>query len=81
MELTIVVSISFLSAFRPDVAKSRDPYSMWTGFVCGHAHAPSVAHATDVVIQAVSRYRNSGRGSKDHFFLAFFHTNYYEQLK
>ena len=53
-----------LSAARPDVAiaKSRDPYSMWTGAVvpvpsgsvCGHAHTPSIAHATDVVIQVVS---------------------------
>ena len=47
--------VVFRVVSRPDVAKSRDPYSMWTGSVCGHAHAPSVAHATDVVIQVVSR--------------------------
>ena len=33
---------------RPDVVQSQDPYSLWTGSVCGRAHAPSVAHATDV---------------------------------
>ena len=41
--------VGFRVVRRPDVAKSRDPYSLWTGSVCGHAHA------TDVVIQVVSR--------------------------
>ena len=69
---TDVVFRVVISADRPDVAKSRDPYSLWTACVvpvpalfnlwpcaihapsvCGHA--PSVAHAADVVIQVVRK--------------------------
>ena len=65
--------VGFRVASRPVVAKSWDPYSMWTGSVCGHAHTPSVAHATDVVIQVVSRWGGIEWSQKQGpFFASFF---------